>query len=154
MADPISERILADLLTDAATVTTGNGYNYTLTVERQNRGAEGNRSRDGLCVVSVGDASPLEGSGQFRAWSQSYMCHIFAEQSDTDTTDWITKANRMSADLTKALMVDHTRSGLAYDTTIDMPSLDIDQESAITIATVTVNISFDHEWDDPYTGRA
>jgi hypothetical protein len=124
MGKPIVDLITDNLLTTLQGVTTVAGYHYTLTVAHHDK-IEGDAPADKLCILYRGDTeSELDEAPQgCQQWRQAYslVCYAFATQASPDAPD--EKASTIGADVCKALQVDYTRGGYAFDTIIDVPEL-------------------------------
>ena len=155
MADPIVEQIAADVLTTVQTVTTGNGYNYTVSAKRMPSQAETIGPADLGVILYQGDpAKKTDSEPQNRYdWMQPFFlaCYVSIKEDDVTEPAIETKVNRVRADIEKALMVDRNRSTLAIDTIIGEPvafDTGIDGMDGIV---VRIDVWYRVDQDDPYT---
>ena len=153
MATPILDYITDSIVSTLAGVTTGNGYNYTLTVVEPNP-ATGDKVVDKQCVLAQGDSSDHGGASYgFAELDQQYIVFISALYSGTVDTvaELREKLNTMASDAAKALRYDATRGGLARDTTVSAPSIDLLAGEAGGRAMLTVNVWYSTKDTDPFT---
>ena len=147
MADPVVELIVADIETKIALITTGGGFEYTLTVARTKPGL-GNPA-DGQVIIQLGEAEEGNPPQQRTTWHHNFRLIIYAIGDSTD--QWMTKALRMAADVSKKLMEDHTRDSNAIDTFVGVPSAAIDEENALSAVIVPVKVHYRYDVTDPYS---
>jgi len=150
MATPIYEDIMADLETKIDLITVGNGFEHTLEAERARPGL-GNRVRDGLVVIMMGETEEGLTPMQRTAWNHKFNLFVYAVQHEDDAISWQTKALQMAADITKKLMEDHTRNSKAVDTFVGPPSMVVDHESNTTAMNLPVLIHYRYDVKDPYS---
>ena len=117
MAEPIIEQIAADLLETINGITTANGYQYTLTGSRPViDGYYAEAPKDMTFQLVQGQEELLQGTSQLQEFVQPFTVIVITMNLETDTIPIDKKRNRVLADIRKAVMVDHTRGGLAIDT--------------------------------------
>ena len=120
MADSIREKIRDNVMTTLATITTGNGYANTVTVEARKQW--GNDPADQKLVLWQLD--PTEDSDAplgDKQWEQPYAVLCFVVESETSSTAIDERINSLIADVQQVLMVDPHRGSLANDTIIAAP---------------------------------
>lgn len=119
MNDPIVEQITQNVLDTLANVTTDEGYNYTIHVEREKKTAPQTNHLNGTLY----QLDPQPGEPQpnmLKAWVIPYAVELFIviPEDEADTAFPSQIANRVVADMSKELMKDIYRGGLAYNTEI------------------------------------
>lgn len=120
MADCILELISKNILSTLRTVTTLNGYTYTINPSRHSQHGD----KPSNLAVIIHQTDPRLGSDETYdkyEWIQPYDLEIYVIQDQTDTTPSDEILNAVWADIYKALSIDHTRGGYAIDTTIQQP---------------------------------
>ena len=154
MTTPIIETIAVDIETAINAVTTGNGYNYTLSAIRPKRVLFGNEVWDDLDVLIIqsGDNARDKASGAYAIVDvkQQFDLMAIVIESDTASTSIDTKSNKIAADIIKQLRVDPQRSGNAHDTTI-LAVDPFDVSEAFTGILVQIEVWYRVKQDDPYT---
>lgn len=104
--EPINEKIALRVKARMDTITTANGYKFNASVLREDP-QRGQSPYDSLLVVYEGDESRDEPETQGSStWLKpvSVVCH--AVETDGASTNLRTRANRMAADVYKAVMTD------------------------------------------------
>lgn len=159
MADPIVELITQNVVTTLSAITTGNGYQQTLTVERYNK-VSGNNPSDKLAVVRqlaptrVGEDDDTEGSIW---WMQPYEVDVYLFEPEGSSTPIDQRINRARSDIEKRLLIDANRgddgsnNALAQDTRIDDPELW--EEGPYFGVTVRFTVKYSTAHGDPYAVR-
>jgi hypothetical protein len=146
MSLPISETIVENIVTTLAGVTTGNGYENTLTVEREEDPF--NQPRDRLAIVCKGklDARypPPIGLDEY-IFPIGILFYAVQSESDGPVTEQLYS---IAADIRKALMVDVHRNGHAVNTEFETD--DIDTKSSPPSGIVTAKITFRTLRGNPY----
>lgn len=137
---PVSELIARDVLTTVASVTTGHGYNYTLSASRHSRAGD---KRQHLNAVIV-QHDPREVSEpkiyNTKEWWLPFAIGIYIMPDETDTTPIDQYVNVIRADVENALMADRYRSNNALDTQVRAPTIDVIEGIAdLLIVNVEVN---------------
>lgn len=117
MAEPIVEQIAANLMAAIKSVTVANGYHYTLTGSRPIvDGYYDEAPADLTFQMTQGQEDLMEGAYGTQEFIQPFLVVIIAMNLQSDTVPIDTKRNRILADVRRAVMIDHTRGGLAIDT--------------------------------------
>lgn len=125
---PICELITQDVLAAVARVTVGNGYHFTLTVQRWQRPPVAPGAF--VCVLDeAGDTEPgprppfTSGMGpgdapyKTQEWMRRYNVLVYVFDSDLEpTAPYDQFVNVLRADVEKAVLSDRQRGGLAIDT--------------------------------------
>jgi hypothetical protein len=138
---PVLERVALCLAYRLGRVTTANGYNFDLTVNRSTRDGVANRGH-GVCTLQqAADPQPLSesdvaGNPPGVAHLQPFDVTAHVAPADNDTTPVETTANLLAADVQKAIATETLRSGvdwallegLAIGATISPPAIDFDGE--------------------------
>ncbi len=153
MANDVLESIATNVLSTLQGVTTGGGYNYTLSVSRE---MKTNAPAHLKTIIFQDDPydDPEAESQDVRAWVQTFNVIVFVMPTDSDTTPIATYYNLIAADISKALMSDPTRAGLANDTIV-MPQVAFDHVSG-QASGIAVNFEVHYRTlrGDPYTAAA
>lgn len=151
MADAIVEQIRQDLVDAVATVTTGNGYTGTLTVEAVAR--HGNSTTSMTAVVEQGDEDKLDDdeSACLRdTYHQKFMVFINVGNPN-NVQDYDKLCNAAAADVRKAVMIDVTRGGLADWTRILPTQLFSNDAGEVAGIVAPFLVRYWTAQDDPYT---
>ena len=121
MATPILNTITASIVTTLEAVTTGGGYNVTLTVEKlhEDRNIQ-NQLGDNKAVVVLNSLTPSDtrplGHDE---WIANYTVYVGVYTSEASETVISDQMAVVGCDVNKALAVDLTRGGYAVNTIID-----------------------------------
>ena len=164
MANPVVELIALELVDRLENVTTANGFNQTLIVQRPLRlGVE--QIKDRLAVVMLGDLSPgeddVDGNGYAQSWVQRYAVHLLSRPSERDTTPIETYLLRMWADCVKAVTRKgesnesswHTFDGNSISALIQPFIIDALEDDNSGMLTFSVDVTYLTNENDPYTAR-
>jgi len=158
MSEPIVEQIAVDLVTVLETVTTANGYHYSLADVK--RPTAGNDDGPGHLVAVLTQDDPDEdeelshpGNPAADAWEQPFEVEIFVSTSEDAAEAIDTVLNRLAADCAKAIMADPQRSELALDTRMLPPRYYRSIDGGYEIVTVRPAVRYRTDEDDPYTAR-
>jgi hypothetical protein len=144
MAESILERIALDLLADLQTITTGNGYNYTLSVSRRLRSHE--NPVDLSAFLELGSAVPVDKESHGKTgWYQIFKVAVVSQQTEADATDADKRISRIFTDIAKCVETDYGRGGLAQDTNV------VGWELWDLGVAVNIEIHYRHVWNDPTT---
>lgn len=106
MSDPVIEKICKRVVEVLATITTGNGFNYTLNVERRKRWEQ--KPSHLKCIVNQMPPSKENDEVTLKdGWYQQFMLDVFVDIADTpanadSSPDEI--HNRVGADIEKVIM--------------------------------------------------
>ena len=152
MAEPIIEQIAANLLSTIEGITTANGYNYTLTGTRPIiDGYYSDAPYDLTFQLTQGQEELLDGAYGTQEYIQPFLVVIIAMNTESDTIPIDKKRNRVLADLRKAVMVDHTRGGLAIDTKWGQSSSFMnDDDFVFEGVAAEIRVHYRTEHNDPY----
>ncbi len=149
MADPIITQIGANFLLTLQGVTVANGYNQTIAPQWATR--LGNSPLDLTVWVHKGDPIQEESSSpcQYMQWLQPYAleCHVVNSDSGGSVFQRI---ERLEADITKALMADVSRGGLARDTIPESPQIFRDIKGVTSGVLLMYDVRYVHLYSDPY----
>jgi hypothetical protein len=114
---PIIEQIAANILDTISGITEAAGFNYTLTAERHLK--SGNIREHLKAVIYQEDPEPQPDRVYFtKEWIQPFVVGVYISPPETDLTPMDQYKNIIAADVTKAIMADIYRGGLALRTTI------------------------------------
>jgi hypothetical protein len=149
---PVAERITREICDTLEGVTTAAGYFLTLAVERPNPTA-GNRVGDAKAVVVPGTPTPDETQPiGHTAWVRPYSIVVTVQDREDSDEAIDTKLEFALADVTRALAEDHTRGGLAWDTTFEEPELSPLAFNAHTAqVTVNINVRYRTRLNNPFS---
>ena len=115
MAEPISEQIAEKVLERLQTITTVNGYRYTLDVYRADM-HRGLSPRDNRAIIFEGDdeaEEPPQGHFQYR---KRFAVLVFTLEPDDSMSPLDSRVNIVRADIEKAVMADPFWDDLASNT--------------------------------------
>lgn len=153
MTDPVSEKIAANINDAINEITTGEGFNYTLSCRRAKHFDFVNEPwKDLDVIVKQLERTATLNENMISRWGQSFVIAAILLQSDSASTPIDTKNNQVAADIEKKLMEDCTRGGNADDTGIDLV---IPFKSTIgnTGVWMEITVYFGTVENDPYTKR-
>lgn len=156
MADSVRERIVQHIVTTLQGVTVANGYGHTLaSVQRFHQGGQ-STAETPLCVVMEGDDTveqdgPLAGAYGLTSRTLTVSL-VLIHQHDVEG-DARSSAEVMAAlvqDIQKAMLVDHSRGGLALNTEeLGVSELDVQDGQPELVHTVGYRIRYRHNRLDP-----
>jgi hypothetical protein len=150
MPVPIVEKITRDIADTIAGVRMAAGYNNDLVVERFDR--TGNPPRKNLIVIYQRSPTLAESqTDNHRTWDQPYtaVCYVLKDEDRVTPIDH--DINLVRSDVEKALLVDHTRGGLAFDTIIENPDLFDSDDGAFTGINFNFTVRYRTLFTDPYS---
>lgn len=147
MSYPIAELIVQNVVTTLGGVTTGNGYQNTLAVEREKQPFNSPANR--LAVVMKGELQPQNNSP---LGLDEYVLPLgivfYVIQSESNEAAITQSLYSIAADIHKVLMVDVHRGGYAVNT--EFESDDIFSSSSPKSGAVTAKIRFRTLRGNPY----
>lgn len=156
-SESIVEQILANVKTQLAAIREGNDYHYTPTVERVDDYTMANLDSSAGEVIylvrDTGDERAASDPAEFGENAREFDIFVLAAYKDTrDGTNPYTASapisgtirNRMIRDITKKLLVDVSRGGLAILTSVFEPKRDADVEGWI-VAEIPAVVLFHFE---------
>jgi hypothetical protein len=118
MTYPVNELIAQNILTTIQGVTTGNGYNYTLSAQRHTRAGDKVAHLNAVIIQEDPKEVPDPKVYNTKEWLLTFHVGVFVIPEEQDTTPIDQYVNLIAADVHKALMVDRYRGGYALDTQI------------------------------------
>ncbi len=153
MTVPIIENIAANILTTVNGVTTGNGYNQTIVVKRMSRvDYDSEAAADDLeGLIYQGQREPLTHAMNSYTWRQPFTIIVFALNDDGSAVTIDTRLNQICADMEKALRVDITRGGNAYQTDIKEPTFLYADDGSSSAVMLPITVDYRVLNTDPYT---
>jgi len=153
MTTPIIEDIAANLLTTINGVTTGNGYNQTVVVKRPSRvDYDSEAAADDLEGLLYQTSQEILTSAMNRyTWRQGFDIVVFALNDYGSATTIDTRLNQIAADVSKALRVDITRGGNAYQTDIGAVAFAVADDGSISAVVLEITVDYRVLNSDPYT---
>jgi len=152
MSTPIIETI-AEFIKDAINdITTGNGFNQTLTAIRPKR-IHLDEAINQNCQVLVSQdtpepATPVEGTSA-TTWIQPFVIEAVAVETDAVATAIETKLNQMGSDIIKKILEDETCDSNAHH--IEIRSVEINHGPEVSVVRVTIAVQYRVAYGDPYT---
>ena len=152
MSTPVVENIAVNITAAINAITTGSGFNHTLTAARPKR----NDFEDVVpkdCVVLVVQADEEEAEEQAyntKEWLQPFVLMAIVLDSDNASTAIDTKINQVDCDIKKKLREDPKRDSNAIDTVI-LPSEKFDDGEGFTGIAVKCVVRYRTSENDPYT---
>ena len=152
MSTPIIETI-AEFIKDAINeITTGNGYNQTLTAIRPRRIHITESINQDLQVLVTQDspaaATPVEGTSA-ATWWQPFNIEAIAIDSDDAATAIETRLNQIASDIIKKILIDETCDSNAHH--IEIRSVEISHGPEISVVKVVIAVLYRTAYGDPYT---
>ena len=151
MSLPVIENILARLETNVNAITTGNGYNQTLTAIRPKRlNIEDQLNKD-LVVLIVQQPTPnvIRQAISKKVLAQLVDLTAVVIDSDEAVTSIETRINKVRSDIEKKIRSDPTANGLAEDITIE--SIEYLTGTKATGVKVVLKVVYSTLYDNPYT---
>ncbi len=152
MSVPIIENIAANLLTTINGVTTGAGFNQTIVVKRASRvdyDTETLNDLGGLLYQVTREK--LEGPFTLNTWRQTFNVTVVALNDDGSVVTIDTRLNQIAEDITKAIRVDVTRGGNAYQTDIGESAFAVADDGSVSAVVLEIIIDYRVLKSDPYT---
>jgi hypothetical protein len=149
MAYPVVELIAQDIFDTLDAIKEANGWHYDLRIERAKR--TGNVPDHLKVVVYQDDPSELEANPTHtKSWLQPFELAVYIIPRENDETASDTYSNVLWADISKALMADHTRGGNAHDTFIRPPTHFSEINGEFDGFVFKVDVQYRTELTDPY----
>jgi len=147
VSDTVKTRIVSDLMSAIENVTKKNGYNRTVRKVSTTSVPVTDAQRD-LVFITTGNETKTDRTNAVTECSLTVMIGCVVE----DFSDLMKAVHDISADVTKAILSDPTRGGLAVDTRVsrieDQVSSDLEPLGSCIME---VQIRYRHAWGDPYT---
>jgi len=104
MSTPIIEQIAVKLVALVNAITTGNGFNQTLTAVRPKRiHLEGDINTDNAVIIEQGDGTAAVDANETTIWHQGFTLQALVIDSDDATAALDTRLNQVAADIIKKL---------------------------------------------------
>lgn len=157
MSTPRVELIAQNIKTTLETITTGNGYNQTVTVTRPAKSNAVTVRGDDSLVLVYRDAERTEAPPHGRMeWLQGFAVGIIKRIDETDTNPIDGQLITVAADVMKALRADYKRgtdgSGnpLAIETRMEGLSWDVSEAGDINGLSVLFSVKYRTDEDDPF----
>lgn len=150
MPYPIVEKIAQNMFDTLRLISTANGYENDVTVERSKQ--HGNDLTDRKLVLAQDEASKTPEPPQAHVgWQQPFWIHCTVMESESSAVAIDTRINTIRADVEKVLRVDPTRGNLAVDTIIADPVLVGDETTdSVTGIVVQAVVQYRTLENDPY----
>lgn len=152
MSIPIIESIAANILTTVNGVTEGNGYNQTIDAKRPSRVDYDTDTVDDLTAeVFQTEPEKLVGPNIYYSWRQGFDIVVYAINDDGSAVTIDTRLNQIAADISKALRVDITRGGYAYQTDIGPARIGTVDDGSKSLVVLQITVDYRVLKSDPYT---
>lgn len=150
----VEETIDQDLVDTLRGVSSATGYATTLTVEDADP-ADGNRERDGLCVVVPQDPEPADdGPINQDRFTKPYEITVWVVVPEAFSDTLRTRLARAHADVVKALTYtrqSYTRGARALWTRVDLSARNYAAGQSAATVTVTATVYYATAKGDPFT---
>lgn len=149
IGDPISERIVQEIVDTLSQVRQASGFFTDLIVERENQ--EGNSPRDNLVVVCLGDLQSQKISPMgFDEFLMPVGLIYYAIEPTDSAISISQRLQRGAADIRKALAADLHRGGLAINTEMNLHADDYFASASPYSVLIKPMIRFRTLWNNPY----
>ena len=152
MSTPLIETIALHIETTINSITTGNGYNQTLSAIRPKRLLFDNDAWTNLDVLINQTDKDFNSTIQSNAVdkTETFGLSAIVIQSEDAVIELDLLVNQVAADIEKALKIDVTRGGKARDT-LFTGATRFAINPAFTGIFITVEVKFRTAFGDPYT---
>lgn len=152
MAVSVREQIMRNIQTTLAGITIENGYANTLrSVQRFQQQGQQLADLPVAVLIEGGDDVDLNGPLELTSRTMNVSV-VLVQQQDTDV-DGRSAAelmNSLLSDVQTALQVDHTRGGLAVDTTEQgIGDMDVEEGQPELAQSISYRIAYRHHRTDP-----
>ena len=149
--EPIVEQIAAATQTTLENISVADGYHYDLQCVRSKSSdfADVMATEGTVLLAQVGLEKSSDGPAMVDTYNAGFVIEGFVIDSAGTAID--TKANRLYADIAKALAIDTTRGGLAIQTIIQSVNIFHTENNFIGVD-IEININYRTKYGDPYTG--
>lgn len=156
MPEPIIEQVAAAMLTRVATVTTANGYFYTLDAIRPGRRNANPRHLGAeVWIESPEPVGLSEGNGVIQDIDWNFAVVVYVANTNDDDTPLDRYLTRVWADVVKAVALGYAQGAaldlLAWNWRVNPPLFDVSDEFDVVIASFTATVRTSES--DPYTQR-
>ena len=155
MPNSVREQIMADVVTEIETVTTGNGYDNTI-VSVQRYMQSGMSIHDvPCCIVNFENERKEQGPSNRVTCELFLSIDIFAIHDEAQVTGSTAQLlNSLSADVEKALMADPQRGGLCRTSVIEgIRPFRLAEGNPISAVMLQYHATYCHDLSDPYVIR-
>ncbi len=150
MAEPILEKIAADIATNIALITVVAGFEHDLTVLRPKTIIYKADSRtDKQVVIKQGQRTKLNEASLAITWEQIFELTCWVINSEDSAASYETKGNQIAADIEKKLTEDVERATNADNTRL--LGAENFEDGAGTGVIVTIAVDYKVSATDPYT---
>lgn len=151
-ATPIVEQITVNIVETLQEISEENGYDYTLTVERDKRRPPENYVDCHVIVFQLDPSLDPDNNLLQTQWIQPYALQVYIDipSDENDTMIPSTRLNTITADIHKKLAEDITRGGLALDTTVLPWSEYLGGIGEHEGREVQFQVKYRTAWNDPY----
>lgn len=152
MSDGIDEQIAEYLKERINEITTGNGFNQTLTAYRpKNNDFSDVVPKNGVVLIwqadeEIGEEPTMDSDD----WQQPFILMAIVMGTDETTDSLDTKLNRVKWDIRKKLAENRKCGGLCDGIDLNIPSRKFDDGQGFTGIAVPVMVSYGTEAEDPY----
>ena len=152
MSTPVKENIAVNIEAAINAITTGNGFNHTLTALRPRRTDYTDVTpKDCIVLIVQADEETVEEEAfNTKEWHQPFVLMAIVLESDDASTSIDTKINQVDCDIKKKLREDPQRDSNAIDTEI-LASEKFDDGEGFTGIAVKCVVRYRTLRDNPYT---
>lgn len=152
MAESVREKIMQHIQDTLEWITVENGYSNTLRSVQRFR-QDGQELANLPAAILIEGSDDVESNGPLELTSRSLMVSvvlIHRQDTDTDARAASELMNSLLADVQRAMQVDHTRGGVALDTTeIGIGELNVEEGQPELVQSIAYRIAYRHERRDP-----
>ena len=150
MGFPVNELIAQNVLSTVQGVTTGTGYNYTLTAQRHSRAGDKKAHLNAVIIQEDPREVPDPKVYNTKEWLLTFHVGVFVIPLEQDTTPIDQYVNLIAADVHKAVMVDRYRGGLALDTQIRASYKSVEDGLEYECIVIPVEVNYRTNEVNPY----
>ncbi len=158
MATPIIEQIMTKVVAALQGITTGNGYEQTVSEVYRPKTILGYGTvpnKDLSIQLILGDPTRNEelsrmGNPPLVAWDQPLEMNLIYRPSESATSAIELVLNKFWSDVIKAIYADPQWGALAINTEISDPQWLISQDDGFVGINATVNLQYRHQENNPY----
>lgn len=152
MAESVREKIMQHIQDTLEWVTVTNGYVNTLRSVQRFR-QDGQELANLPAVILIEGSDDVESNGPLELVSRTMTVSvviIHQQETDTDARSASEVMNSLIADVQRAMQVDHTRGGLALDTTENgIGELNVEEGQPELVQSIAYRITYRHLRTDP-----
>ena len=150
MADSIREKIMANIKTALAAITTVNGYVNNITnVQRWKQNGNSIATVPAI-IINGGPEDNKDDRFPLTTCMMTIFVDLYIREAESSTSDTDTVLNSLLQDIKKAVKVDITRGGNAVDTTFkSIVPFETIEGQAFAGLIIEVEVEYRHQQTDP-----